>query len=73
MAQPLAEVEIRDETVAVHAEQLSESVAEATWPHILERSPSYERYLRATERTIPLVRLRRLPKGAEVKAIPPRR
>lgn len=43
---------------------LQEPEAEAAWPAILERSPDYERYLRATDRTIPLIRLRRLPTDA---------
>ena len=58
-AQPEATVQIAGETEAVVAERVSDADAEALWPAILERAPSYERYLRATERTIPLVRLRR--------------
>ena len=60
MAQPQAEVDVAGTTVPVRAERLSEPEAEAAWPAILERSPDYERYLRATDRTIPLIRLRRL-------------
>jgi hypothetical protein len=45
--------------MAVLAERVGELEAAALWPQILERSPSYERYLRATDRAIPLVRLRR--------------
>jgi deazaflavin-dependent oxidoreductase (nitroreductase family) len=59
MAQPEARVEIGGETVPVTAERVSDDEAVALWPRILERAPDYERYLRATDRTIPLVRLRR--------------
>ena len=59
MAQPLAEVEIAGQTVPVRAERVGDTEAIALWPAILERAPDYERYLRATDRTIPLVRLRR--------------
>ncbi len=59
VAQPTAEVEIRGASMAVLAEHVGELEAAALWPQILERSPSYERYLRATDRVIPLVRLRR--------------
>jgi hypothetical protein len=31
--------------------------AEAFWPRILERSPEYERYRRATDRQFPVIRL----------------
>ncbi len=59
MAQPSAQVEVREATIEVRAVAVSDAEAEALWPRILEKSPSYERYLRATDRTIPLVRLRR--------------
>jgi deazaflavin-dependent oxidoreductase (nitroreductase family) len=59
MAHPLAEVEVAGESLAVRAERVGEPEAEALWPAILQRAPDYERYLRATERTIPLIRLRR--------------
>ena len=61
MAQPEAQVEVAGEAVPVRAQRLDDTEAATVWPAILERSPDYERYLRATERTIPLVRLRRLP------------
>jgi hypothetical protein len=41
----------------VRAEQLSAEEAAAFWARILRRAPSYARYLKATARAIPLVRL----------------
>ena len=57
MAQPLAEVEIAGQALPVRAERVGGTEADALWPAILERAPDYERYLWATDRTIPLVRL----------------
>jgi deazaflavin-dependent oxidoreductase (nitroreductase family) len=59
MAQPAAEVDVRGASIPVLAERVGEPEAETLWRQILERSPSYERYLRATDRAIPLLRLRR--------------
>ena len=59
MADPDAEAEIRGQAVLVHATKLNQTDAEDAWPAILARSPDYERYLRATERSIPIVRLTR--------------
>jgi deazaflavin-dependent oxidoreductase (nitroreductase family) len=56
-ATPTAQVQIMDRTVQVHAEELSTDEAIAFWPRILRIAPTYERYQRATSRTIPLVRL----------------
>ena len=44
-------------TIAVRAEVLPADAAAAWWPQILRRAPTYERYVRATSRTIPIVRL----------------
>ena len=56
-ATPEARVEVMDDTLAVHAEELSADEAAAFWPRLLRRAPDYERYLRATRRPIPLIRL----------------
>ena len=56
-ATPTARVEVLDRTLQVRAEELSAEAAAAFWPRILQRSPDYERFLRRTSRTIPLVRL----------------
>ena len=52
-----AQVQVMDCTFQVHAEELSSDEAIAFWPRILDVAPTYERYQRATNRTIPLVRL----------------
>ncbi|MCC6455734.1 MAG: nitroreductase family deazaflavin-dependent oxidoreductase [Caldilineaceae bacterium] len=54
---PTARVEIGARTQSVRAEQLPDEEAAAFWPAILQRAPSYNRYIKATTRTIPLVRL----------------
>ena len=59
VAQPAAAVDVRGDSIPVLAERVGETEVEDLWRRILERSPSYERYLRATDRAIPLVRLRR--------------
>jgi F420H(2)-dependent quinone reductase len=56
-AEPTARVQVLDRSFAVRAERLSDAEAAAFWPRILDRAPSYDRYGRATNRTIPLVRL----------------
>jgi deazaflavin-dependent oxidoreductase (nitroreductase family) len=56
-ARPAARVEVMSRAFAVRAEELTTDEAAAFWPRLLHRAPSYERYLRATRRTIPLVRL----------------
>jgi len=53
----MARVQVMDHTFQVHAEELSSNEAIAFWPRILRVAPTYERYQRATNRTIPLVRL----------------
>jgi hypothetical protein len=54
---PTARVEIGAHNQWVRAEQLPDEEAVAFWPAILQRAPTYSRYLKATSRTIPLVRL----------------
>ena len=54
---PTVPVQVMERTFQVHAEELSSEEAIAFWPRVLRVAPTYERYLRATKRTIPLVRL----------------
>lgn len=56
-ADPAARVEVMGRTFAVRAEELSFEDAAAWWQRILRRDPTYERYARATSRTIPILRL----------------
>lgn len=64
MAQPEAEAEIAGRRTAVRASELDGAEAERAWPRILERAPEYERYVRATTRRLPLVRLTRVGRGS---------
>ena len=52
-----ARVEVEGRSIQVRAEILPAEASEEFWPRILERSPEYERYRRATERPFPVVRL----------------
>lgn len=56
-ADPAASVEVNGRTMPVRAEVLAGTEAERWWVRILERSPEYERYARATTRRIPILRL----------------
>jgi deazaflavin-dependent oxidoreductase (nitroreductase family) len=56
-AEPNARVEVMGRTFAVRAEVLAGDEAAAAWTRIVAGDPSYERYARATSRTIPIVRL----------------
>ena len=56
-ATPLARVEVMGRTLEVRAEELPPAEASDWWERILRRSPGYERYARATTRTIPIIRL----------------
>ena len=56
-SEPAARAEVMGRTIAVRAEELPPDEAAAFWPRVLARDPSYERYRRATTRSIPLVRL----------------
>lgn len=55
--EPRAQVEVEGRRLMVRAEILTPDAATAFWPRILERSPEYERYRRATDRPFPVVRL----------------
>jgi deazaflavin-dependent oxidoreductase (nitroreductase family) len=56
-AEPAARVEVMGRAIAVRAEELPADEAGAWWARILRRDPSYERFARATSRTIPILRL----------------
>ena len=56
-ADPAARVEIGGRTIPVRAEELPPEEARAQWRRIVEIQPSYERFRRATDRTIPILRL----------------
>ena len=57
MAHPTAGVEVMGRRLTVRATELTAAEAATFWPRIPARDPSYERYIRATDRAIPLVRL----------------
>jgi len=56
-ADPHADVEVEGATVHVRAEELSAEDAAAWWPRVLQIAPDYGRYLKRTNRVIPLLRL----------------
>jgi deazaflavin-dependent oxidoreductase (nitroreductase family) len=56
-AEPAARVEVKGRSIAVRAEELDGADARSWWSRILERDPTYERYARATDRRIPIIRL----------------
>lgn len=56
-ADPQAQVEVDGETKQVRAEELTPQQAAAFWPRILQTAPDYARYLRRTDRVLPLLRL----------------
>jgi deazaflavin-dependent oxidoreductase (nitroreductase family) len=58
VAEPSAQVEVDGRTIAVRAEELPADEAATWWQRIVERSPDYERYRRATTRRFPIIRLR---------------
>jgi hypothetical protein len=60
-------VELKGRTFRARAERLSAEESESWWPQILRLAPSYELFLKATKRTIPLVRL--VPLGLDRKAL----
>jgi deazaflavin-dependent oxidoreductase (nitroreductase family) len=57
LADPVATVEIGGRRLAVRAGPVDEAAAGELWPRILGKAPDYQRYLRATTRPLPLVRL----------------
>ena len=60
VASPFARVEVMGRGFGVRAEVLSPAETAAAWTRILARAPVYERYLRATARVMPVVRLVRM-------------
>jgi F420H(2)-dependent quinone reductase len=56
-ATPTVRVQVRDRILQVRAEELSVEEMTAFWPRVLRVAPTYERYQKATNRPIPLVRL----------------
>jgi deazaflavin-dependent oxidoreductase (nitroreductase family) len=56
-AEPMAEIEARGTRTAVRATELPPDEAAEWWRRIVERSPDYERYARATGRSFPVMRL----------------
>lgn len=64
-ATPTAQVQVLERRFQVRAEELSADEVTAFWPQILRRSPDYIRYLKCTNRTIPLVRLIPFAPGVE--------
>jgi deazaflavin-dependent oxidoreductase (nitroreductase family) len=67
-ADPTARVEVMGRTIAVRAAELPADEAAAWWQRILHRDPNYERYARATSRTIPIVRLIPVPAASALEA-----
>ncbi len=59
LANPSATVEIGTETFAVTAEESSPEERERLWAMITDRNPAFGEYERTTERTIPVMILRR--------------
>ncbi len=68
-ATPMAQVQILDRIVLVHAEELPADEATAFWLHILDVAPANARYQKATSRPIPLVRLVTIEQNGE-SAVP---
>ncbi|HEY5487166.1 MAG TPA: nitroreductase/quinone reductase family protein [Candidatus Limnocylindrales bacterium] len=56
-AGPAARVEVVGQTIEVRAEDLPDEEAAVWWTRIEERDHNYERYTRATNRRIPVLRL----------------
>ncbi|HXZ05685.1 MAG TPA: nitroreductase/quinone reductase family protein, partial [Ktedonobacteraceae bacterium] len=54
---PIVRVQVMNRSFQVYAELMTDDEAIAFWPHVLSIAPTYERYQRATNRIIPLVRL----------------
>ncbi|KUL23571.1 nitroreductase/quinone reductase family protein [Actinoplanes awajinensis] len=55
MAEPHASVEVAGRTLAVRAAPLTPEETVAFWPRVLDTAPDYARYLRRTERRIPMM------------------
>jgi deazaflavin-dependent oxidoreductase (nitroreductase family) len=56
-AEPLARVEIKGRSSSVRAAELPAAEAADWWRQIVRIQPSYDRFARATSRTIPILRL----------------
>jgi deazaflavin-dependent oxidoreductase (nitroreductase family) len=56
-AEPMARVEVHGRMIHVRAEELPSEEAAAWWQRIVRIQPNYERFARATSRTIPIIRL----------------
>jgi deazaflavin-dependent oxidoreductase (nitroreductase family) len=56
-AEATARVEVRGQTINVRAEELPSEEAAAWWQRIVRIQPNYDRFARATNRTIPIIRL----------------
>lgn len=65
---PEATVQLKGKTFRVRAEHLSAEEAAAWWPRILQRAPTYELFLKASKRRVPLVRV--VPTGPGLGAMP---
>jgi deazaflavin-dependent oxidoreductase (nitroreductase family) len=57
VAKPAARVQVMGRSIDVRAEELPPDEAAGWWERILRRDPTYERYARATSRSIPIMRL----------------
>ena len=57
LAEPRATVELAGRRLGVRALSVDDATAGELWPRILRKAPDYERYLRATSRQLPLLRL----------------
>ena len=56
-ATPIVRVQVMNRSFQVYAEVMTDDEAIAFWPRVQSIAPTYERYQRATNRTIPFVRL----------------
>jgi deazaflavin-dependent oxidoreductase (nitroreductase family) len=65
---PEATVELKGRSFRGRAEQLSDEEAASWWPRILLRAPTYELFLKASGRAIPLVRLVPIRSGEEASS-----
>jgi deazaflavin-dependent oxidoreductase (nitroreductase family) len=64
--QPEARVEVKGRAIPVHAKQLPAAEARLWWRRIVELSPGYALYERATDRSFPIFRL--VPTGTHARA-----
>ena len=60
-ADPRATITVGREVVDVEATELDQAEAEAMWPALNAMNAQYEEYQKLTERTVPVLRLRRRP------------